>query len=205
MRIFLDTEFQQGLDRRLHLISVGAVREDGREFYAESLDYAIKVGEVSGNPVPRLEPDPWVMEHVWPHLGWRLRDADARGWFGKAEREALLYPLADTLIVTESTLALLLRGFCQPDRSPAPEVWGYYAGYDFVVVSQLLGGFSQYPTGWPFLFYDLRQALDFAGLEDVRQPDDAPHHALLDARWVRDTYEHHLTLRDGQVCYGLQA
>lgn len=37
--------------------------------------------------------------------------------------------------------------------------------------------------------HDLRQMLDECGLEHVTQPDDMPHHALSDARWIMDTYQ----------------
>lgn len=73
----------------------------------------------------------------------------------------------------------------------APEFWGYYAAFDWVALCQLFGDMDNHPHGWPFLAYDLRQALDAAGLSHIKQPDDAPHNALSDAQWVRDTWIAH--------------
>lgn len=55
MRYFFDTEFieHSGV---IDLISIGIVREDGREFYAESSE------------VDWSKADPWIDENVVPHL-----------------------------------------------------------------------------------------------------------------------------------------
>ena len=57
MRYFLDTEFDPIPGEAPKLISLGIVREDGEEFYAENLDY------------DATQATPWVAEHVVPHLG----------------------------------------------------------------------------------------------------------------------------------------
>lgn len=55
MRYYLDTEFiEDGLT--IKLISIGVVAEDGREFYAESMQ------------VPWHKASDWVNENVRPHL-----------------------------------------------------------------------------------------------------------------------------------------
>lgn len=55
MKYWIDTEF---IDLRpgVHLISIGIVAEDGREYYAEVDDY------------PRHLACEWVRENVFPHL-----------------------------------------------------------------------------------------------------------------------------------------
>jgi hypothetical protein len=78
-----------------------------------------------------------------------------------------------------------LREFVGDD--PLPEFWGYYCAFDYVILSQLMGGMDAWPTGWPYLMLDLRQWLDSEALHHVSQPDDAPHNALEDARWIRET------------------
>ncbi len=55
MRFWLDTEFDDAGDE-VELISLGAVAEDGREFYAISTAF---------DPATVK---PWVREHVLPHL-----------------------------------------------------------------------------------------------------------------------------------------
>lgn len=58
MRIFFDTEFIED-GRTIDLISIGAVREDGRHFYAESAECDLS------------RASPWVQENVLPHLTGR--------------------------------------------------------------------------------------------------------------------------------------
>jgi hypothetical protein len=54
-----------------------------------------------------------------------------------------------------------------------------------------MGGMSKWPSHWPYYCRDLRQWLDDRGLQHVKQHDNAPHDALKDAQWVRDTYLTH--------------
>jgi hypothetical protein len=62
LKIFFDTEFIED-GHTIDLISIGAVREDGTEFYAES-------GEADLSKA-----NPWVREHVLPYLGrWDGQD-----------------------------------------------------------------------------------------------------------------------------------
>lgn len=81
-----------------------------------------------------------------------------------------------------------LLGFIGND---APEFWGYYCAYDYVILSQLMGGMDGWPDGWPYLMYDLRQWLNHQALSSVFQTTDAPHNALDDAKWIRSTYLKH--------------
>lgn len=60
MRIWFDTEFIED-GRTIDLLSIGAVREDGEEFYAE-------VAETD-----RSRAHPWVAEHVLPLLTGPVR------------------------------------------------------------------------------------------------------------------------------------
>lgn len=55
MRIWFDTEFVED-GHTIDLISIGLVREDGAEYYAELQECDIERSV------------PWVRENVWPHL-----------------------------------------------------------------------------------------------------------------------------------------
>lgn len=69
MRIFFDTEFLD-LGSTAQLISLGAVREDGTEFYAEASDVRWDLAQ------------PWVLANVRPHLrGYEMSVAQLRGAF----------------------------------------------------------------------------------------------------------------------------
>lgn len=169
MRYFLDTEFiERGHGYPIELISIGLVAEDGREYYAVSQDF---------NP---RHAAPWVKDNVLsllpprsctPHLAGTRLFRDSQAW----------RPL--------SQIAADIAQFIGKDS--APEFWGYYSDYDWVVFCQIFGDMSNLPPRWPMYCRDLRQELDAGGFADMRQPDDARHDALLDARWVADTWRAH--------------
>lgn len=64
MKIFFDTEFVED-GRTIDLLSIGMVREDGAEYYAETVDAwcAKKFGTRWNSQL-----DPWLLENVVPHL-----------------------------------------------------------------------------------------------------------------------------------------
>lgn len=76
-------------------------------------------------------------------------------------------------------IAGLIRKFIGPD---CPEFWGDYAAFDYVVLSMVMGEFADWPQGWPMHINDCRQ-------EVVPElPSAVPHHALADARAIRDSW-----------------
>lgn len=68
-----------------------------------------------------------------------------------------------------------------------PEFWAYYADYDWVVLCQLYGRMLDLPDNWPKYCRDLKQLADERGIRLPKQVSNE-HHALADARWVRDSY-----------------
>ena len=66
-----------------------------------------------------------------------------------------------------------------------PEIWAYYAAYDWVVLCQLFGTMMDLPKGWPMYCRDLQQ---LAGNLPLPDQGKGEHHALLDARWTRDAW-----------------
>lgn len=166
MKFFIDTEFHEykraGVDT-IELISIALVAEDGREYYAVSSEYNIR--------------DAWV--NVW------LRKNVLRA------------------IVTEDTkpLAEILRDITLFVGADKPEFYGYYADYDWVVFCWLFGRMIDLPDGYPMYCRDLKQTLDeravtnpnFLSVEEIKEHPNYPkaaieHHALADARWIRDLY-----------------
>jgi 3' exoribonuclease, RNase T-like len=76
-----------------------------------------------------------------------------------------------------------------------PEVWGYFADYDWVVFCQLYGRMIDLPKGFPMYCLDLKQELRRLGLKKENLPaslqhQDDEHNALSDARWNRDLYRY---------------
>lgn len=87
---------------------------------------------------------------------------------------------------TEKDIAEDIKAFIGDD---VPEFWGYFSDFDYVILSQTMGGFENWRSTWPYLAYDLRQLLDFKDMQGVSQEGDATHHALDDARWIAATYK----------------
>ncbi len=177
MLYFMDSEFIED-GKTIDLISIGIVSSDGRELYAQSMEFdASKANE-------------WVAEHVLEKLiqcdgGTRWHhDMYARvGQWCMGRKLACGCPWRTREQIKHEILA-----FMDAEKYGKPELWGYYSSYDHVVFAQLFGTMMDLPEGYPMLTYDLRQWLDLHGMKDIHQPDDSIHNALLDARWVAETY-----------------
>jgi hypothetical protein len=106
----------------------------------------------------------WVRANVLPHLP-RYGDP---AWMSRAD------------------IANAVRAFVIPE--PKPELWAYYADYDWVVLCQLFGTMLGLPKGWPMFCRDLKQlSVDVGSPKHPPDPKDE-HNALADARWNRDLY-----------------
>lgn len=70
-----------------------------------------------------------------------------------------------------------------------PEIWAYYADYDWVALCQLFGRMIDLPEGWPRYCRDLKQLCDMVGNPKLPKQDTAEHDALADAIWTRDAWE----------------
>lgn len=146
MRFWFDTEFYED-GRTIDLISIGVVAEDGRTYYAETMDAL----DLAGN-------SDWLRENVAPHL---------RGP-NKLRRH----------------IASELMGF----MGEKPEIWAYYADYDWVVLCQLFGRMIDLPNGWPMFCRDVKQLADSLGNPDLPEQKSNEHYALADALWCREAW-----------------
>ncbi len=168
----LDTEFMED-GKTIELISIGLVAQDGRELYVQRCEAPIDADRRVFYNKEYPGPNAWVQQHVLPHLEhpYCLTPCETPGcpW------------------LHESDLADCLLGFVGDD--PSPSFLGYYSAYDWVVLCQLFGPMIALPPGWPMYCRDLRPWLDDQGLEHVTQPDNMPHHALSDARWILQMWQ----------------
>lgn len=106
---------------------------------------------------------PWVQANVLPHLK------------GPA--------------VGREYIAEAIRVFCDPQKYGKPEVWAYYADYDWVVLCQLFGTMMDLPNGWPRYCLDIKQWAYQLGDPKLPKDPEQEHHALADARWNRKAWE----------------
>jgi hypothetical protein len=107
--------------------------------------------------------DPWLEDNVKPHL-------QTKGVPCGVIREAIL-------------------SFVDGDERP--EFWAYFAAYDWVVFCWIFGRMVDLPRKFPKYCRDFKQVMDMIGIKrkDLpRKPKNA-HHALADAKWLKEAYE----------------
>lgn len=157
MKYFIDTEFIEGfhkpwLGKRRHyidLISIGIVREDGGSYHAISSEYDYNSA------------DQWVRENVIAPLYQQFVHGDARNRLAVHNFHKVLgAPLS---VIKEQVLDYF---GCWRDglfwRAPLipPEIYGYYADYDWVLFCSLFGRMIDLPKGFPMYCRDLKQMMD---------------------------------------------
>jgi hypothetical protein len=175
MRYWFDTEFIED-GKTIDLISIGIIAEDGRDLYAESLDADLS------------KANEWVRENVIAHLWSRQAD----------KREANIWSRDVGIggLLSRKNIAREIEAFCDPETYGKPEIWAYYADYDWVALCQLFGRMVDLPKGWPMYCRDIKQWADMLGGPRLPKQESGEHHALVDARWNRQAWEF---LRDQQV------
>jgi len=97
----------------------------------------------------------WVKENVIPHLTGEKRTR---------------------LAIRDDLLAFM---------GEKPEIWAYYADYDWLALCQLFGTMMDLPKGWPMFCRDLKQ---LAGDTPLIEQKGIEHNALADARWTREAW-----------------
>ena len=176
MKYWYDTEFIED-GKTIDLISIGMVAEDGREYYAQSVEF---------------DPDKasqWVKDHVLTQL---IACSDAphgqmHGLYqhrhGQCSRGC---PWRTREEVKQNILA-----FMNVDKYTygKPELWGYYSAYDHVAFAQLFGTMMDLPPGYPMYTRDIKQWCDQLGNPPLPEQEKGEHHALLDARWNKISWE----------------
>lgn len=165
MKYFIDTEFAES-PCTIELISVAIVAEDGREFYAESTDFKYSMA------------NDWVKANVIPQLWSRQEEIEFPFTWPR-------HPKIEGGPLAKSSIGHDIRRFIGDDK---PQFWGYYSAYDWVVFCWLQGSMIQLPKGWPMYCRDIKQWCDQLGNPQLPSHDNDQHHALDDARWIRDAW-----------------
>ncbi|MEH2138542.1 3'-5' exoribonuclease domain-containing protein [Nostoc sp.] len=171
MRYWFDTEFIED-GRTIDLISIGIVAQDGREYYA--VNWNCELEKASG----------WVKENVISQLpprndpAWKTKDAIAFDVMGflKNEKEEALHRHT-----FESLKNLKIEG--------KPEIWAYYADYDWVCFCQLFGTMMDLPKGFPMYCRDIKQWSNYLGNPELPIQGEGEHNALADAKWNKTAWE----------------
>jgi hypothetical protein len=146
MRIWFDTEFIED-GKTIDLMSIGAIREDGKQYYAECLECDLS------------RASPWVKKNVLPHL--------------------------NGFVVPRARVAADLIKF----MGNKPEIWAYYADYDWVALCQLYGTMMDLPKDWPKFCRDVKQLCDSLSNPKLPEQTSQEHNALMDAVWTKQAWE----------------
>jgi hypothetical protein len=184
VRHFVDCVFHED-GKTIDLISIALVAEDGREYYACSLE--AELNRVS----------PWLREHVLPKLppysdsAWRTRRQIAEDiviFTGGLSTPMSMYEPSMYLFTVGDIVGERPAWYPTKDDDTKISFVGYYADYDWVVLCQLYGTMMALPKQFPKYCMDLKQLS-----VDVGSPQHPPgpaneHCALDDARWNRDLY-----------------
>lgn len=170
MRIFLDTEFT-GLHQKTTLISLALVAEDGRELYAEFIDF------------DKGQLNPWLSEHVLGNLDKELQGRDR-----VLTDQCLKIRGTTSEVVVEMKLWL--------SQFESIEIWADVLAYDWVLFCELFGGAMNIPSNIFYAPFDLATCFRLAGFiepkgayeRDISRFEFAgvdkamQHNALADAR-----------------------
>jgi len=165
MRYWFDTEFIED-GKTIDLVSIGIVAEDGREFYAENRNANLR------------RADAWVRDNVLIHLVCH-QHGEHVSWDD--------FPSCPAM--SRAAIKGCILEFCDPEQYGKPEIWAYYADYDWVALCQLFGRMIDLPKGWPMYCRDLKQFADMLGGPRLPEQGKDEHHALADARWNRQAWD----------------
>lgn len=157
--IHADFEFCEH-HRILDPISIGLVDERGNTYYAIFRDM----------PFAYIQRDPWLINNVMDKLPVRMGHNDP--W--DRDHPDFVHVKSTEQIRDEVRSFVLSK--------PQPELWGWFASHDQVIMSQLFGGVLNLPIGFPWMD-DIRQEWKRAGRPPLPDPDENEHHALADAEF----------------------
>ena len=99
-------------------------------------------------------------------------------------RDNVIAHLTGEPVYSRAVAAKLITEF----MGDKPEIWAYYADYDWVALCQLFGTMMYLPKGWPMYCRDLKQLCDESGNPKLPEQGKGEHHALADARWTREAW-----------------
>lgn len=170
-----DLEFLED-GRTIELISIGMVRDDGREYYAVNAALADWWGP--GRRLRRrIQKHPWLMENVVPHL------PKPHGDWNLHMPESWLFNYRDPAVKPRKQIADEVMDFILA-AGPDVQLWANYGAYDHVCLAQLWGRMVDLPEGVPMFTRDIQQERARLGLrwDELPKQEGGEHNALADAR-----------------------
>ncbi len=103
-------------------------------------------------------------------------------------KENVLPRIGDAIPTSLDVMAVRIERFMY-EGQVSPEIWGYYADYDWIVFCQIFGRMIDLPKGWPMFCRDIKQLAVELGNPKLPEQDSTEHNALNDARWNKVAYD----------------
>lgn len=176
MKIFFDTEFT-GLHQNTSLISIGLIDENGRQFYAEYIDY--NKGQV----------DNWIKENVIDNLV-----------LNKINNNILYFNNTENLTYIKGYSLFIKRALEEwLNEYDKIEIWSDCLAYDWVLFNNIWGDAFSIPDNIYYIPFDICTLFkiknidpdinreEFCGLSN--HEDKIKHNALWDAKVIKACYE----------------
>lgn len=141
--------------------------EDGKTIDLMSIGIVAEDGRefyAESNECDLSRASPWVKENVIPHL--------IHGYEGRVH-------------MSRKAIGNAVVSFVGTEK---PELWAYYADYDWVALCQLFGTMMDLPKGWPMYCRDVKQIADMLGNPKLPEQGRGEHHALDDAKWTKQAW-----------------
>lgn len=224
MNYYLDTEFiNDPLTRRLELISIGIIAEDGRTYYAISNEFDL----VFADNLNRLEKDRmgnlvityWLRHNVLLPIFNKLDNANISVNYAKPHLDLGYISHFQYLLSkygkSNKTISEDILNFCSAypqlvnnvDRpiivkDDKVQIYGWHCAHDYVLFCWLFGGKINVPKPLPAHFIDLVDLFDSKRSLVKGKLKDQPtypknlneHNALADANWNKQLHTFLLNL-----------
>ena len=224
MRIFIDTEFIEGKQRKkflgfnvgytkptIDLISIALVTERNGEFFALNSEFNLdeawnrfQWGEDGEGKEVKIY---WLRENVLLPIYRKYIVGDLRNKLNFNKRTMRF--IMDNWGQSLESIAYDIQEFIEDEsvnHITKPKFFGYYSDYDWVVFCWIFGIMNELPEEFPKLCYDLKQIFDEKLIklklnkEEVYKMENYPqqlneHDCLEDAKWNMKFYEFLKTLK----------
>jgi hypothetical protein len=170
MNIFYDTEFLED-GKTIDLISIGLVREDGKELYLLNKDMDTE----------NAFADDWVRENVLKGIFDEMEDIYLSDYEGNPPfdfNEPNFWYFLNRYGNTKKEIGEKIVEFV----GKKPIFFADTCAYDHVVLCQLFGKMINIPKGWRYYTRDIRQTIDELNFDTSKIHNLDEHNALSDAK-----------------------
>lgn len=182
MKVWYDSEFLEE-SGHVDVISMGFVREDGRELYfvLNSFD-TLKVARHD-----------WLMKNVMTSIPHQEYTSHVTG-LGTPVKDLLITD--DENLMSRGAARLAIMHFVSDIW---PEFWAWYGAYDHVALCSLFGRMVDLPGRFPMFTHDLKQLHKELGSPAMPKQPSGLHNALEDARFNVERYKYLMKLKEARL------